>query len=190
MLCCLKYGKIGALNKLRTYYIYFWPWLLHINSGGIPSHVSLARGLNSFVLPIREVDVGHAPLLGRHMRPHGINSCRLSALFFQGAIVKLLKNTYLHHPPDWPFSRGSQGVWNAFLPLSQSKSADVKERIFTYYIPVYFFVPVPVLKAQGSTQGHDPRAKRVIQSNYLAMSNALYTSPPPCPSLNQSYHTL
>lgn len=38
---------------------------LHIISGGIPSHVSLARSLNSFVLPIREVDVDYAPLLGR-----------------------------------------------------------------------------------------------------------------------------
>jgi hypothetical protein len=39
--------------------------LFHIYSGGIPSHVSLALGLNSFVLPIREVDVSPAPLLGR-----------------------------------------------------------------------------------------------------------------------------
>ena len=34
-------------------------------SGGITSHVSLARSLNSFVLPVHEVDVSLAPLLGR-----------------------------------------------------------------------------------------------------------------------------
>lgn len=36
-----------------------------IISGGITSYVSLARSLNSFVLPIHEVDVSLAPLLGR-----------------------------------------------------------------------------------------------------------------------------
>lgn len=36
-----------------------------IISGGITSHVSLARSLNSFVLPVHEVDVSLAPLLGR-----------------------------------------------------------------------------------------------------------------------------
>lgn len=36
-----------------------------IISGGITSHVSLARSLNSFVLPVHEVDVSLAPILGR-----------------------------------------------------------------------------------------------------------------------------
>ena len=36
-----------------------------IISGGITSHISLARSLNSFVLPVHEVDVSLAPLLGR-----------------------------------------------------------------------------------------------------------------------------
>ena len=40
-------------------------FFLHTSSGGITSHVSLARSLNSFVPPIHEVDVSSAPELGR-----------------------------------------------------------------------------------------------------------------------------
>ena len=61
----LRYQKKGNLNKLRPFYILLRLVYSTIISGGITSHFSLARSLNSFVLPIHEVDVSLAPLLGR-----------------------------------------------------------------------------------------------------------------------------
>jgi len=81
--------------------------------------------------------------------------------------------------------------WNAFLPLSHNQSAGCKEQSAIDIWAIYIFVFVPELNAsQDEPKGYDPWAKRVIKSNYLVMGNALYTSPHPCPSLNQSYHTL
>ena len=57
--------KKGNSNKLRLFYNFLRLVSSTIISGGITSHVSLARSLNSFVLPAHEVDVSSAPLLGR-----------------------------------------------------------------------------------------------------------------------------
>ena len=60
-----RFVKRVTLIKLRPFYNLLRLVPSTIISGGITSHVSLARSLNSFVLPVLEVDVRSAPLLGR-----------------------------------------------------------------------------------------------------------------------------
>jgi len=48
-----------------SFYGLLWPVYSTLISGGITSHVSPARSLNSFVPPVHEVDVSLARIPGR-----------------------------------------------------------------------------------------------------------------------------
>jgi len=57
---------------------------IHMISGGKPPISRRVNALNSFVLPVHEVDVSHAPILG--LCPYGDYSSRLSGSFCQCSI--------------------------------------------------------------------------------------------------------
>jgi len=56
---------------------------IHMISGSKPPMSNGVMALNSFVLPVQEVDVSQAPTRGHS--PYGENSSRLSGSFCQGS---------------------------------------------------------------------------------------------------------